>query len=192
MLLAPAIVVAQTNSPGEALVFNGTNEYVNLGAPSSFNAYPFTIMAWIKTTSTNLCGVACKYYSASFNGYQLLLNNGHIQAWYFNGSGGGTYYNKGAMDGGLVNDGAWHHVALSVDGSGARLCKDGVEVDSEVWTGTPSAPTTSQGLYLGYYPGIPTAGVTGYYTGEIDEVSLWNVGLLPSQIQTYMSRSLTG
>jgi hypothetical protein len=188
LLSTPAVVMAQTNSAGEALIFNGTSTSVSFGNSSTFDAYPMTVMAWIKTTSTNLCGIVNKYTSSSFNGYQLLLNNGHIQAWYMNGGGGGTYYNKGPMDGGVVNDGVWHHVALSVDGSGARLCKDGVQVDNEVWTGTPSATTTTQNLYLGYYPG----NATGYYAGEIDEVSLWSVGLLPSQVETYMNRSLTG
>ena len=190
---APHLAQAQTNSPGTALTFNASgSRSVFVPSQDSLNAFPITVMAWIKTTTTNLCAVVNKYHAVTVSGYELFLNNGHIEAFYFASAGNDAPINSKPLDGGLVNDGAWHHVAFCVDANGARLCKDGAQVDSAAWTGTPGPTATSEDLYLGYYPGITIPGITGYYTGEIDEVSLWNVALYPSQIQTYMNRSLTG
>lgn len=183
---------AQTNSPGHALVFSGTNQDAFVVSQSSLDAYPMTVMAWIKTTTTNLCAVVNKYHALTTTGYQLFLQNGHIEALYFASPGNDVPVNTSVLDGGLVNDGNWHHVAFAVGATGAWLCKDGVEMASAAWTGTPGPTTDSYDLLFGLYPGLTAQFGTGYYTGEMDEVSLWNVALLPSQIQTYMNRSLSG
>ncbi len=152
-----------------------------------------TVMAWIKTTTTNLCAVVNKYHALTTTGYQLFLQNGHIEAFYFASSGNVPCRStRPFWTEGRVNDGNWHHVAFAVGPTGAWLCKDGVETASAGWTGTPGPTTDGNDLFFGLYPGLPAQSGTGYYAGEIDEVSLWNVALLPSQIQTYMNRSLSG
>jgi len=192
ILLCPFRDNAQTNSAGHALVFSGTNQDVFVVSQSSLDAYPMTVMAWIKTTATNLCAVVNKYHATTATGYQLFLQNGHIEAFYFASSGNTVPVNTSFLDGGVVNDGNWHHVAFAVSATGAWLCKDGVETASAAWTGTPGPTTDANDLFFGLYPGLTAQFGTGYYAGEIDEVSLWNVALLPSQIQTYMNRSLSG
>jgi hypothetical protein len=192
ILLSPFRGSAQTNAPGHALVFSGTNQDAFVVSQSSLDAYPMTVMAWIKTTTTNLCAVVNKYHALTTTGYQLFLQNGHIEAFYFASSGNTVPVNTSFLDGGAVNDGNWHHVAFAVGPTGAWLCKDGVETASAAWTGTPGPTTDGNDLFFGLYPGLPAQSGTGYYAGEIDEVSLWNVALLPSQIQTYMNRSLSG
>lgn len=192
IFLVPSAGRAQTNSPGKDLAFSGSGQSVFVLSQPALNAYPITVMAWIKTTTTNLCAVVNKYHAVTTSGYQLFLLNGHIKAFYFASAGNDVPVNTTPLDGGVVNDGAWHHVAFTVGPTGAWIYRDGVPISQAPWTGTPGPTTTSESMYFGYYPGISVPGESGYYTGEIDEISLWNTVLTPAEIQTYMNRSLSG
>jgi hypothetical protein len=108
-----------------------------------------TVMAWIKTTTTNLCAVVNKYHALTTTGYQLFLQNGHIEAFYFASSGNTVPVNTSVLDGGAVDDGNWHQVAFAVGPTGVWLCKDGVETASAAWTGTPGPTTDGNDLFFG-------------------------------------------
>jgi hypothetical protein len=169
-----------------------TNFVVNTGPygnDPSFNAFPLTVTAWFNSTQTNGGGALVnKYQSGSLNGYQLFLLNSHLNAWYF--GAGGNIYNNGILDAGVVTDGQWHHAALVVDASSGRIYLDGVLKQTVTWAGTPAVTTTINGLQFGIYPGTFTA--LSYYSGLLDEVSIWNRALATNEIQSCMSFGLTG
>jgi probable HAF family extracellular repeat protein len=167
---------------GYVLSFNGNNGYVSVAPNNSLNPYPLTSTVWIKTTQTNYCGLVNKYFASSLNGYQLLLNQGHINAWYFRDQGDNVY---GNLDGGFVADGLWHNLAFVVDSAGGRIYVDGLQTASLPWTGIAGPTTTSMPLAFGLYPGNP--GVNGLFSGQMDEVTLWNTNLTSAQIQAYMT-----
>ena len=151
------------------------------------NAYPLTVTAWIRTTdnSATAHGIVNKYLDASGNGYSVHLASGGVRAWFFAGSGG-SIIGSGGLNGGLVADGQWHHVAFTVDASGGRLYVDGAPKDSFGWSGTPSAPTSAEPLRIGRYPGGSN------FTGDIDEVAVWNAARTPAQIADAMNAPLSG
>jgi len=67
-LIAPHEVLAQSGGPGQALYFNGINNYVFIQRRSDLNPYPLTVTAWVKTTQTSGGGgIVDKYASGSFN-----------------------------------------------------------------------------------------------------------------------------
>jgi Concanavalin A-like lectin/glucanases superfamily len=175
---------------GFALGFDGSTNYVAISHTAALNSFPLTVMAWVQTASTNgQQGLVTKYVSNSLNGWNLFLRDGHVRAWYFVNNSRYVWDGTNGLDGGIIGDGLWHHLALAVDAGGGRLYVDGVLKDSRAWTGGSGSPATIQEVRLGNYPG----GLLGA-PGPIllDEISLWRAALSQSQIQTNMNRSLTG
>jgi hypothetical protein len=174
---------------GQALRFDGANDYVTVAHAAPLNAFPLTVSAWFKTASTTgIVGIVNKYAAGSYNGFNIFLNGGALCAWYLRST---TNY---AYDGGGCtlrttgyNDDRWHHVAYVVDATGARLFVDGTQRGTQPWTGTPGAPTTTQALRLAHYPGAN--GGASYFPGSIDDVRLYNRALSSGEISSLAAAS---
>src|SRR6185436_10961410 len=134
-------------------------------------------------------GIVNKYAAGSFNGWQLFLFNGEVRAWFFGNNANYIWDGGHGLNGGMIADGHWHHVAFVVDDGGGRLYVNGLLKDSLGWTGTPTSATTTQVLSLGRFPG----GAGEYLNGTIDEVTL-RVAVTQSQeeIVANMNRRLVG
>jgi hypothetical protein len=171
---------------GSALNFNGTScQTVSIPHQPALNPYPLTVMTWFMVpTNSNGGALINKYVSSSRSGYQIFLA-GTLRAWYFRDINNNVF-NNGVMDAGPVNDGLWHHAALAVDASGGRLYLDGVQKSTVAWSGTPGATTTTQPLSFGIYPG------DSCFTGQMDEVSIWNTAFSTAQIQAAMNHPFAG
>ncbi len=185
--LASANSLPSANAFGNALQLDGAS-YVEVPSDPALNAFPLTVTAWVRTSDGAAAarGIVTKYADSSLNGYSLHLAGGRVRAWYFSGAGG-SILGSGGLDGGNVADGNWHHLAFTVDASGGKLYVDGVLKQSLGWTGTPGAPTSSEPLRLGRYP---TA--TGNFSGQLDEVAVWNVSRSAVDLQSAMNSPLTG
>ena len=194
---APVVLdpVAQT-----ALSLNGATSYARVAHDTAFNAYPLTVTAWIRTTDTSarVQGIVCKYLESSFNGYAMFVYNGRLRAWFLRdrvnyvwdaGVGGSDGL---GLNGGLVADGAWHHVAFVVDAAGGKLYVDGVNTASLGWSATTltkGPPNGDQDLLIGLYwqtpPYLP-------FKGLIDEVAVFNQALSVTQLISRKNRPLSG
>lgn len=159
--------------------FNGNQQWVDLGADiTNLNDASFTIEAWVRTTSTEEGIVVSSNNDNSWDAGERAFYidaNGHPA---FVGFGNNYIFSSLA-----VNDGNWHHVAVVRDystlpGSGA-IYVDGVNRTSNV-------------TYIAnLYPNIGTFSIgrpngleaPNYFTGDIDEVRIWNVARTSSQIQ---------
>jgi hypothetical protein len=174
-----------------ALHFNNTASYVTAAHTAGLNAFPLTVIAWVKTSSTNgQQGLVNKYRARTFDGWNLFLRDGHVRAWYFRDHDRFVWDGSDGLDGGFIADGAWHHIAFTVDANGGRLYVDGAPTASHVWNGAPGAASTTQKLRLGNYSG----GILSF-TNEsfsLDEISVWRVALSQSQIQSNLLARLTG
>jgi type II secretory pathway pseudopilin PulG len=137
---------------GGALVFDGSDDYVDLGTDSSLNfgdSEPFTIAAWIKTTDEY--GLIVSFRNSEDDGSDIDFAVG-------NEGGDGDHPGKAMIlvrqDGGgewasvisgpSVNDGQWHHVA-AVRGSGStiELFVDGVSQGTSSGSESGGAITTN-------------------------------------------------
>ncbi len=170
---------------GSDLSFDGTNDYVEVASASSLNAYPLTVSALVKTSNagTGNYGIITKYIAGSFNGYNIFMSGGHVYAFYFADNSNYCFdfgLGSHAIDGGVINDNVWHQVAMTVNASGLSIYVDGVLKDSQAWTGTPAACTTPQPLYFGRYG-------SGYFSGQMDEVRLWNAAQSGATLLANMS-----
>ena len=159
-----------------AMRLGGREQYLISSHDPRLNAYPITVMAWIRTSDTNdYKGVLGKYLPATLNGYQLLLHEGRIRGWYFRGEHDRVFGSNYGFDGGFVSDDRWHHLAMVVDGSGGRLYVDAELRDAIRWEGTPGPPTTSAELRMGEY-------ADRYLDGQLDEVRIWNRAFSQKQL----------
>jgi len=146
---------------GGARYFDGTDDYIesSLSIPNS----AFTIEAWVNTT-----------YSAASQEDIIVAKGtwqaGCIQLVHQAGTGK-VYldwyeYSGEALSTSIINDGKWHHVAGTWDGTNAKIYVDGNMGDNE----TPSSPASlTANTYIG------ARGSDGlYYQGMIDEVRVSN------------------
>jgi len=190
-LICGAVLTASAQTgPGNSLFIAGTVNYVAVPHVASLNSLPITVMAWVNTVqATGQQGLMNKYVANSLNGWNIFLLNGRVRAWYFVNGTRNVYGGGDGMDGGFIADGRWHHIALVVDSSGGTLYVDGVARQSRLWTGAFGSPTTTQEMRIGSYPGGNDGFVGSIF---LDEVSVWNAALNPSQIQTSRNGGATG
>ncbi len=97
----------------------------------------------------------------------------------------GTLYEPVCPTGTLIPN-MWQHYAFVFDGTHAYLYVNATLVASIAATGTLPTTTTAP-LILGW---SPCSGYNFYFTGGIDEVSLWNKALTQSQIQNIMNNEI--
>ncbi len=174
-------------SPGSALLFDGTNGYVQVTHSTNLNAFPFTVTAWFRSTNLSSIGqgIVSKYADASGNGWTMILQNGNLRGFYYN-----TNLSSRAIDAttaAVVADGFWHHAAMTVDTNGGKLYVDGIVVGSGAWTTTAHAPTGTEPLQIGRYHTF-----TNRFLGTIDEVTLWSRALSISELNYLKHRQLNG
>tara|TARA_R110002124_G_scaffold491_1_gene2352 strand:+ start:1024 stop:2115 length:1092 start_codon:yes stop_codon:yes gene_type:complete len=156
--------------------FDGVDDYVDIDSSgSAINTVEGSFSLWAK--------VGTMASSAYFINYRVDTNN-QIQIFYhassnevrINYKAGGTSALAVFTDA-IENDGLWHHIVGTWDVSG-----DEVKIYLD---GTLKQTTNSLGTFVGTpaYASIGSSGVgSSYYTGSIDEVSLFNVELTASQV----------
>jgi hypothetical protein len=162
-----------------ALDFDGTDDLIDLGRPSSLNLMPsvdeFSISAWFKTTSS---GTIYSFGAPSSS------SNTQIKIVIRGASGTDDYYPEVTLKGtattigsSAYNDGNWHNIILTCTTSTAILYIDGSNVGSPT-IGTATITSTDNGAI-----GARTAPTGGFFfNGSISNVSIWNAGLTSSQV----------
>ena len=98
-----------------------------------------------------------------------------------------------AMSSSPYNDGAWHFAVVTWDSNiETNLYVDGVFIDQSVPTQAPSPNTTSgRPLVIGYHSTFPVGGLD-YFSGMVDELSIWSKMFSESEVQSLMDSCLTG
>ncbi|MBU1557712.1 LamG domain-containing protein [Patescibacteria group bacterium] len=178
--------MSATSSPvigkvGQALEFNGVDNYVSIPSDSSLDlTSSLSISAWIKPQSSGaLKGtIVSKYYQNS--SYTFKYDNYTLQSRFV--SGGVSYYSKKSTP---LSLNEWQHVMLiwdkTLNDGKARIFVDGSEVSylsQDALTGDIDI-TAGSPLYIG---DDRTGGTSVGFDGSIDEVSLYNRSLSTSEV----------
>ena len=116
-------------------------------------------------------------------GYSLFLRDGFLGFQLANGLGSGIDYISTALTA-FVADGAWHHIAVTVDRmnenlTGGKFYVDGNEVDQFDPTNQAGSLANASPLRLA----VRSSSLTEYYRGALDEVELFHRVLTPAEIQ---------
>ncbi|GAB3574893.1 hypothetical protein GCM10027345_09440 [Hymenobacter daeguensis] len=161
-------------APGNALAFDGSDDYVTgtmAALPQGNTAR--TLEAWVLTTATG--GVIFNYGTASSNQRSGVLVSGAGHLYYvgeFNDQEGNI----------IINDGKWHHVAATYNGSLLSLFVDGV---LDVSSTRSAFSTTGTTWRLGSR--ILTGTALGeQFNGRIDEMRVYSAALTAAQVQADM------
>lgn len=154
---------------GQALSFDGGNNYVNCGAPSVLNIRTaITVAAWVKpvlTGDTNQ-GICCKDDNSE-RAWNLRLISNKANFAVKNASDTSVSVTD---DDALTAD-VWTHLVGTYDGETVIIYKDGVEVGSDSLTGLIKSSTDE--VWLGAY----YANGSNNFKGVIDEVRIYNRAL---------------
>lgn len=166
---------------GQAFSLDGVNDYVQAsdnGLPAGAN--PGTIVAWVKTTDGGERYFVI-YGTNDFNQLRsLAMLNGKLMTTNFG------LHIQGAT---TINDGQFHHVAVTFDGSTYRLYVDGT-LDA---SGSMTTNTVLSGqLRIGHNFLEPPHPFTFFTSGLIDEVEVYNRALSAPEIQAIFAAGNAG
>jgi hypothetical protein len=160
-----------TGVAGSALSFDGDYDYVLV--PNSENLNPLdgiTIEAWASTTEHATSKVVDK---GDWKGYDIALDK-------HKGWKGGVYIDgtkyKVEWSGKKPVLGQWYYLVLTYNGSAVTLYVDGVKEDTEPASG--SLKSNSNDLSIG-----SVEGADKFFSGAIDEVSVYGGALTPEEIK---------
>lgn len=166
---------------GQALNFDGVNDYVNLGSSAILNPANFTLSAWFKSSGCSAAMTPCNIYRwRTFGNALAVTSAGEVQTYFYDS---GVVLHTVTTTGGSYNDNQWHHVSGTYDGATLTMYVDGI---------SNGAPASSADLT--YAAGSASIGRAGnfdgdYFSGAIDEVRLYNRALSAAEVAYQYERT---
>jgi hypothetical protein len=175
------------------LILNGT-DFIDIPHNDSLSLQDFTLAVWFNTNQSNLLEPAHIVNKGGFNidkegenmNYGIWLSiNGTVHGGFEIESGENYEVNSTAK----YNDGKWHYVLLSYNGSLLRLDIDGEKQISVKQTNDAIPDNTGeQPLRIG----ANSLEEDKFFTGYIDEVRVWNRALSDEEIsQIYTNNTFS-
>jgi hypothetical protein len=179
-----------TGKVGDALQFDGINDWVSIGNPTTLNNKgPYSISAWIKPSA--LDGYIVAKRTNEQTGYWRLGTGLDNKLGWFKDTSESTHVSA-ASKAGILTLNTWQHVALTWDGtlSGteAKIYLNGVEVDYSIrQNGTGKILSDS----LNNFAIGSRNGGSAFFSGSIDEVKFYNRVLNASEVSALYSSTPT-
>ena len=157
-----------------------------LARPLGIVRSTFSVSLWMKSSATTWgCMIGKQLNGSTYTGWGIFQNptaGGKFFVAMFSVLGSNTQGVRTQVGG--FNDGNWHHVCVTYDGSstaaGLTVYVDGSSEPLDIDTGTLTGSIlTSETMSIGSR-GSTTPGA--FYNGRIDEVSMFNIELSAAQI----------
>lgn len=161
-----------SQSPGNCLHFNGTNNNVSAPLPSIFNNIPgndFTIEAWVYPEGNTFARIMFAQLDAS-NFVSMSIATGNVIYFYVSNT-------TSAVTTAGIPANQWTHVACTWRGSTQQIeiFFDGVLQSTSA--GGSSSTGNNNSMTIG-----SRTNNAQYFPGRIDELRIWNVARTPCQI----------
>ncbi len=166
-----------------SLVLTGSN-YNDTPNAGNLQLNQFSVAAWFKTLTNfgsdafivNKGGVGSDSAGQNLN-YGIWMNSAEqIKAGFETSSGADQYVTSVNT----YNDGQWHYAVVTNDGSTVRLYIDGEQVATKSTSGASPENTGTKPVRVGANSRVTPPG--NFFTGEVDEVRLWNNDLTAQQV----------
>ena len=164
------------------LLINGT-DYKDIPHNNTLTLQNFTIASWIKTNQSILSEPSYVINKGGFNTDEKGANMNYGIWFSTNGTIQGGFETESGEDFEVTskkpyNDGKWHFVLLSYNGTLLRLYIDGNEISYKESEGAIPDSTGDQPLRIG----ANSLEEDKFFTGYIDEVRIWDRGLTNNEI----------
>lgn len=154
--------------------FNGSSSYITASGLGLTGNPTFSVSTWINTTSSSadlFFFLGAGSTNASF--YISVESGGVVRV----GEFGFDLFSSTTT----VNDGNWHHIAFTSDGTTSKLYIDGTESNSVANIFAISTDTLELGRGTSSY----------YYEGKLDQVRIFNKALSQSEVTTLYGETAT-
>ncbi len=183
-------VSSSNTNMNNVLSLNGSDQFVDIPADSRYDfgsSQDFTIECRVRVNSVSgdPVIVANKDWASGLNAGYVFSFPANSSAWKVNIGDGN---NRVDINGGLVNDGKWHHLAVSFDRNGQMIVyQDGSLIKTEDISGIGNIDA-----------GLPfTIGQDGthnygdWFDGEIAEVRLWGSVITEQMLSAFACSALS-
>lgn len=168
-----------------AAVFEGSN-FINAGKGIAFDRTDaFTATAWFKGPAQNSAIIGRMIQGGTYTGWEFHMGDRPdiLNVWIISEYGPDYIAVYGMTP---VMDEAWHHLAMTYDGSGTaagvRIYVDGQDDTAELAADSLTGTTVPEEAEVGL--GTRQSGANHTLRGSLYEVSLWKAALDPAQIQS--------
>ena len=176
-------------APGLAL---SGSTFQDVSSSSALQLGQFSVAAWFKT-STNLGtsgyivnkgGIGSDSAGQNMNYGIWMTSAGRIQAGFEAVSGGADHF---VTSPNTYNDGQWHYAVVTYGGSTVILYIDGQQVGTKATSGASPETSGTKPVRIGANSRVTPPG--NFFTGEVDEVRVWNDDLTTQQVADALSGS---
>ncbi len=188
-----AIVNITVQEPGQTgnynyapgLVLTGSN-YQDTPSSSALQLSQFSVAAWFKTSSNfasdtfivNKGGIGSDSSGQNMNYGIWMTSTEKIKAGFETSSGADQYVTSPNS----YNDNQWHYTVVTNNGANVILYIDGVQVATKATSGASPESIGTKPVRVGANSRVTPP--TNFFTGEIDEIRIWNSALSASQISS--------
>lgn len=176
-----ATLVPSLDQLGNALLFDGANDYVDAGNDTSLSPTSvLTAEAWLRPISVG-GNVPIIAKGKDTEQYLITISDTNKFRAHIRTTGGWQW-----SDGDITPAAnTWYHVVMTYDGSTLRLYVNGVLDISTGFGNSISYSMTNSSLRIGAMVGYPN-----YMSGRIDEVRIYNRALSTAEIQKHYAAGL--
>src|SRR5688500_2157160 len=173
-----------------SLTLTGSN-YQDVASTSALQLAQFSVAAWFKTSTNfgsdsmivNKGGVGSDNSGQNLNYGIWMTSTEKIKAGFETSSGADQYVTSLNS----YNDNQWHYAVVTYGGSTVILYVDGVQVGTKATSGASPETSGTKPVRVGANSRITPPG--NFFTGEVDEVRVWNDDLTTQQITDAFSGS---
>lgn len=172
----------------------GVAASVDCGVDSSLNLTTYmTFEAWIKTSDSRI--VASRLWTGSNNGvWWVTTSSGKFRVTVSSNGFSNSTTHKSYATTAYVNTNLWVHIAFTFRQNELKLFINGVEAEVEKTADhtVNSLHSANTRMFLGCFTTdneTPSAGATGFFNGDMDEVRIWNVCRTPSEIRQFYNKA---
>ena len=175
---------------GQAFLFSGTNPGIEIGNASAWQNQDFTIEAWIQRADPTDVSAGGRSHgillAGAPGGYGLALaTNGQLVM--FTPGASGAEFATAVGSSNVITDLAWHHVAAAKNGSEVHFYIDGSPAGTSAFE---SSFTFTGPFSIGAFSSNASASFT--FWGSIDEISLYDRGLLAEEVASIHASGTAG
>lgn len=197
MLFLGVATTGFAQGAGNALTFDGTNDYVgSFGDVLDMGTNDWTVSAWFKTSGTSVSGgiVGKSSYRSNAGRWSIVFETGWLEVIFQYSTSGVVTHHIGAVN--QWSDNKWHNVTAVFNRSGnLDTYIDGAYISSSSIAGGSAVNMNNNDIFLiGRYQNPTGDGPHpsfGIFKGPIDEVRIWNRALTASEIQERLCKRIT-